>query len=82
VDLLNRVLWNSRLRIVEIYFAEYLSISDKNIDSIVKIAFMFLGKGGRLLDQFLAELARRMKVEIICTKLDANRERYMEYAEL
>jgi len=28
----------------------------KNIDNIFKISFMVLGKGGRLLDQFLAKL--------------------------
>jgi hypothetical protein len=43
-------------RIVEIYFAEFLSKSGEIIDSIFKIAFLVLGKSGRLLDQFLTNL--------------------------
>ena len=59
-------------RELQIYCAEFCGIHDfvllkytlpnicrnwiKNIDSIFKIVFMVLGKGGRFLDQFLAEL--------------------------
>jgi len=59
IELLRRVVWNSRLLnilLLKSTLPNFCRNRVKNIDSIFKIVFMVLGKGGRLLEQFLAKL--------------------------